>query len=361
MRIVFTVLDALPARHVGPDHTPVLDDLARVGGRAAIGARAVMTSATYPNHATFVTGTDPVHHGIGTNWVPETRRVMPAWERGPDGRTLFDACRDAGRTTAAVFGDQHLVGVTGARAADHHWPPDGVPPDGCELDAMGYLDDGDTVRELVRLLDDGPDLVVSQINGPDTAAHLFGPDSAGALEGYRATDAWLAVAREHVAWDDTIWILVSDHDQETVTEREPIDLQREIASRGLALLALPEGNASLLCGDGAHDAGAWISEVPGIEGSARFTVADATLDCLLVWAEPGRAFGFAGTPTRHGTHGGPRTRSQVAVVTGGHPAVAPLARAVESTSVGAADWAPTIAALLGLDLVGATGRALSPR
>jgi arylsulfatase A-like enzyme len=318
-----------------------------------------MTSATYPNHATFVTGTEPARHGIGTNWVPETGRVVPAWKRGPDGRTLFDACRDAGRSSAAVYGDQHLVGVTGAGAADRHWPPDGVPPDGCALDAMGYLDDRDTVGQIVQVLDDGPDLVVCQINGPDTAAHLFGPDSEGAIHGYRATDALLATIREHVAWDDTVWIVVSDHDQETVTEREPIDLQSEIGARGLALFALPEGNAALVCGDGAALERQWIDAVAGIEGTARFALADPRLECVLAWAEPGRAFGFTGTPTRHGTHGGPRTRAQVAVVTGGHPAVAPLGRAVADAAVTAADWAPTIAALLDLELPGATGRALS--
>ena len=77
MKVVFTVLDALPARHMGPDHTPVLDELARAGARAPNGARSVMTSATYPNHATFVTGAEPDRHGIGTNWVPQTGRVVP--------------------------------------------------------------------------------------------------------------------------------------------------------------------------------------------------------------------------------------------------------------------------------------------
>ena len=34
MRVVFTVLDALPVRHVGREHTPVLHGLARSGGFA---------------------------------------------------------------------------------------------------------------------------------------------------------------------------------------------------------------------------------------------------------------------------------------------------------------------------------------
>jgi arylsulfatase A-like enzyme len=381
--VLFTVLDALPARHVGPDHTPVLHDFARAGGWALDGGRAVMTSATYPNHATFSTGTEPRRHGIVTNWVPEPGRVVPAWKLGPRVPTLFDACRTAGRTTAAVFGDQHLVGVMGAGAADRHWPLDGVPPDGLELDEMGYLHDRDTVAELVRALDDEPDLVIAQINGPDTAAHLHGPDSDAALAGYRDTDALLALVREHVAWDETVWILVSDHDQEPVTEREPIDLQAEtvwilvsdhdqepvterepidlqaeIDARGLPLFALPEGNASVVCGEGARGASAWIEQIGGVEGTEPFDLGTDGLECGLVWTEPGRAFGFAGTPTRLGTHGGPRTRAQVAVVTGGHPMVEHLAHAMSKTPIEAADWAPTIASLLEVGLPSATGRAL---
>ncbi len=207
-------------------------------------------------------------------------------------------------------------------------------------------------------LDAAPDLVVGQLNAPDTAAHVFGPDHEGALASYRATDTLLAAVRDHLAWDDTVWIIVSDHDQEPVDVREPIDLRPEFDRRGLELFALPEGSASVVCGDGALAARAWLPSVDGIEGTAPFHPVDTDLECCLVWSEPGRAFGFAESPTELGTHGGPRTRAQVAVVTGGHPVVEPLAGAVATTPVGAADWAPTIAALLGVGLPRATGRAL---
>jgi arylsulfatase A-like enzyme len=358
VRVVFTVLDALPARHVGPEHTPVLYDLASRGGLARDGALAVMTSATYPNHATFATGTQPRQHGIVSNWIPESSGVVPAWKRGPRVPTLFDACAAARRTSAAVFGDQHLVGVMGATAAHSHWPPDGKPPPDARLDAMGYIDDRDTVEQLVGVLDAGPDLVVAQINGPDTAAHLFGPDADDAFAGYRETDALLARVREHIAWDDTVWILVSDHDQETVDADAPVDLQGEMRARGLELFALPEGNASLVCGAGALDARQWLAAVDGVAGAEPFALTDTALECCLAWTERGRAFGFEGAPTRAGTHGGPRTRAQVAAVTGGHSAVGTLARAVEAGPVHAADWAPTIAELLGLELRTATGRSL---
>ena len=103
-------------------------------------------------------------------------------------------------------------------------------------------------------------------------------------------------------------------------------------------------------------------DVEGVESSAPFALADGTLECLGVWAEPRRSeFGFTGTPTRLGTHGGPRTRAQVAVVTGGHPVVESLARTVAATPVAAADWAPTIASLLGVDLPGGDRARAQPR
>jgi arylsulfatase A-like enzyme len=358
VKVVFTVLDALPARHVGVEHTPVLSELARAGGGVPSTALSVMTSATYPNHATFITGVAPRAHGIVTNWVPQTGRVVPAWEIGPAVPTLFDAARSAGRTTAAVFGDQCLVGVMGARVADTHWPVDGVPPPEVRRDAHDYIDDRDTIVELVAALDARPDLVVSQLNAPDTAAHVHGPDSEAALECYRGTDALLALAREHIDWDDTVWIIVSDHDQEPLDDVPPIDLRREFARRGVDLFALPEGSATVICGAGAHDARRWLTEIDGIEGTAPFHVPDPELECVLAWSTPRRAFGFEEMGTELGTHGGPRTRTQVAVVTGGHPLVAPLAHGVASRRVTARDWAPTIAALLGFDLTGASGRSM---
>jgi hypothetical protein len=356
VKVVFTVLDALPARHVGAQHTPVLTALAHEAGAAPGRGRAVMTAATYPNHATFATGARPREHGIGTNFVPRTGGLTPAWELGPAVPTVFDACRAAGRSSAAVVGDQCLVGVMGARRADVHWPPDGEIPDGARRDAHGYIDDSDTIVELLAAIDTRPDLVVSQLNAPDTAAHVHGPDSEGALAAYRETDARLAVIRDHLDWDDTVWIVVADHDQETVVEREPIDLRPAFASRGVDLFALPEGSATVVCGDGAHEAMHWLPDVEGVEGTAPFFVADPQLEACLAWCVPGRTFGFAELPTEPGTHGSPRTRAQVAVVTGGHPRARHLARSAASREVSAIDWAPTIASLLDLALPHASGR-----
>ena len=359
MRVVFTVLDALPVRHVGADHTPVLHELARCGGFAVGGARAVMTSATYPNHATFSTGTEPRDHGVVTNWVPEPGRVVPVVEVAT---ARPDAVRRVPGRRALERGGPRRSASRRASWAPRRPTGTGHPTESRRAERGSTRWATSTTATLSSksfdALDAAPDLLVSHLNGPDTAAHLFGPDSEGAWAGYRDTDAQLAVMREHIAWDDTVWILVSDHDQENVSVREPVDLQAEIERRGLTLFALPEGSASLVCGEGANTARAWLPEIDGVGGTAAFDLAANGLECCLVWSEPGRAFGFAGAETRLGTHGGPRTRAQVAVVTGGHTTVEPLARALNETPIEAADWAPTIAALLRVELPTATGRVL---
>jgi hypothetical protein len=95
---------------------------------------------------------------------------VPSWEQGPAARTLFDAMHDAGRPTAAVFGDDHLVGVTGARRADFVWP-DGEWEAGVARDVLGCAKDRETTTRVVEAVGDGAHLVVAQLNEPDTAAH----------------------------------------------------------------------------------------------------------------------------------------------------------------------------------------------
>ena len=104
------------------------------GGRAESGGEAVLTTATYPNHASFATGALPVTHGILTNDVWDGSGFVGAETLGPRCETLFAAARAAGVSSTAVLGDQKLVGVMGAAGADSHWPPRGVLPEGTQLD-----------------------------------------------------------------------------------------------------------------------------------------------------------------------------------------------------------------------------------
>lgn len=351
------VLDAMPPRHVDEITTPVLAALG-AEGTSAVG-RAVMLSSTYPNHASFITGASPAVHGLLGNWVMTSRGPRPAQRVGPAVPTLFDACRAAGRTSAAIVGDQHLIGVMGAASADAHWPTDGVAPEGVVLDAHGYpIDDEVVVRLAPFLARGGPDLVVGHLNAPDTAAHVHGPDSEAALATYSSTDRWVGVLLEELRsdWDDTVLLIVSDHDQETASGAERIDLWGLAEERGL--VGVPEGSGGIIWGDDP-DAGRWLDGIDGIEGHE-----EAIPGARIVWCERGRRFdwppGFT-APDEPGDHGGQATRNQVAIVAGGHPAAFAIGESLCRTSPSAEDWAPTIAALLGADLRGATGRSLLAR
>jgi arylsulfatase A-like enzyme len=348
-RVAFVILDGMPARHVGPNVTPALAALEA----SAVGV-AVMTSATYPNHATFVTGTDPQAHGLFANWVMDGDRVAPAHRVGPATPTLFDAAADAGRDTEAIVGDHHLIGVMGARRATRHWPPDGRIPEGAALDRYGYAADDEVVD---RILSSGSwDLLVGHLNEPDTAGHIDGPDSPAALDAYRATDAALGRIIDGLQpiWDSLVLIVVSDHDQ------LPVDLSLApvVVDAPPGVIVIPEGSAAVVFGADADAPVPWLDDADGVAGHSRMRS-----DVRIAWAEPGRMFAIpAGLldGELRGHHGGAETRDQVVAIGGGHPLAHRLAEAVAGTTPAAEDWAPTIAALLALDLPSATGRSLLP-
>jgi hypothetical protein len=322
---------------------PELAELARQGAWCRAGAIGVVPTSTYPNHATFVTGVTPAEHGIIANELPAGEGTVPSWERGVSVPTLFDSMTAAGRRSAGVFGDHHLVGVTGATAATFHWPTDGVA-DNVACDVLGYAKDEETVARIGQAIDTGAELVVAQLNEPDTAAHLFGPDSDEALDRYRRTDAYLGALVESLRseWDDWVIIVVSDHSQEEVTHPEPIDLRLEAESRGLGGLVFDDGAVAVLAGEMAQRSD-WLAEVTGIESVGRLDT-----DTVLAFSEGGRWFSSFAYPVR-GVHGTSRTEAQIAVVAGGHPGCRDLAAHLASGRPHSTWWAPAIAQLLDVD------------
>ena len=60
-----------------------------------------------------------------------------------------------------------------------------------------------------------------------------------------------------------------------------------------------------------------------------------------------------------GYHGGPATARTVALVGGGHPHVPAIARTLARRRPHLADWAPTIAGVLGLELSPTDGVSLA--
>jgi hypothetical protein len=172
------------------------------------------------------------------------------------------------------------------------------------------------------------------LNGPDTAAHIHGPDSEEAIESYRSLDRCLAIInaalRPH--WEETLLLVTSDHDQETVDLSLRIDLGELAHDRGVEVMVLNEGTAAVLVGPGSKQA-AWFDDSPGVEGS--LPVSD---DARLVFSCPGWWFAGPLSQALRGAHGGLRTRSTVAVASGGTQAISSLSPAFGSQRLGAEEW-----------------------
>ncbi len=346
------VIDAMPHRHVGPALTPNLWRQAASGGRAPMGALSLPVSVTYANHAAFVTGADPVTTGLhGNHAWSDDRGWVPAPKEGPRATTLFELVGAAGGRSAMVAGDQKLIGQMGGSRADEAWPPDGRLPEGTERCAFGYASDAAVLSALSRI-DVDVDFALIHLNEPDTTSHLHGPDSAEALEQYRATDAAYGevVARLADGWDRTLVLTVSDHDQETVTDFTPVELADAFADVDDVAVA-NEGTAALVhrgsSGDRLDDDRllGLVRSVDGVESACALTP-----DIWMAWTEPGRAFGATPIPI-HGQHGSPRCRTQLAIVSGGDPRVDDVARRIERRQPSVLDWSPMIARLLQLDAV----------
>jgi type I phosphodiesterase/nucleotide pyrophosphatase len=344
-RVVFLVLDGLPASAVTAGLTPRLAAWAAASNTAPSNVPSMLPASTYANHATFVTGVEPARHGIVANHVRVgSGTFRRAAKIGPQVPTVFDATAAADRHSALVVGDQELVGVMGGRTASTHWPLDGALPDGARLDAHGYLADTATLPELLHVLDSDAELVVAQLNSPDTAGHVHGPETTLARDVYQAVDVSIGEIQAAVAAraDDTVTIIVSDHSMEPITVDEPVDLTATLDGTGLEWF--PEGSAALVYGE-HPDADRVLADAPDLAGSRLLTPG-----VRIVWPKPGRWMCFAGIDAEPGSHGSPRTAHQLAAVVGDHPAVREVDALVRGATFDARSWAPTIANLLGLEL-----------
>lgn len=352
-RVAFIVLDALPNRCVDPAVTPNLWALAATGGRAPEGATSVLSSNTYPNHASFVTGDDPSVHGLALNSVVRAGGdVVAAHVAGPATPTWFDRA-GSGVRTALVVGDHHLVGVMGGERADHCWPDGGELAPETPRSRFGYATDDAVVDAVASLLaDHRPDLLVAQLDESDTAAHLWGPDADRTLAQYTATDAALGriLGLLEPDWDDTVIIVVSDHEQEWIDLEAPPVLLADAFAHDDRVIVVEEGASALVVardpdpepptgGAGLSDLEDAILAVDGVSGIV------PTPGGWLVWSAPGRPFGENVWGLR-GMHGSPRTATQVAVVGGGHPEVAVLAAGFAQRRPHATDWAPIVERLV---------------
>lgn len=363
-RVILLSLDGFNHGAVSRELTPHLWALRSSGGWAPDGGLCDLPAVTYVSHATLATGTFPVTHGLTSNLaaapVPGT---VPGWAGEARVRrpTLFDILKEQGRglRAAAICGDQHLVRIMGAHRADVVWPLGGVLPEGTATCPSGYALN-EAVRPLLlnAVADDGLSFVFGHLNETDTWGHRLGPDHPDTRRAYRAADAIVGEAAEGLKadWERTLMIVISDHGMEPVLEARPIDLMAHkavqaaftavIADGGAALARVRDGVSVVAAGStlwNVAGVGAWCELRPGV---------------LLVAGQPGVRFTSRPGKSVRGVHGGPGSTTTLALVAGGHPAVRHLATAIASHPPHLADWAPTIAAVLGIHFATAEGRNL---
>lgn len=272
--------------------------------------------------------------------------------------TLFDLCRRTGTPSAAIQGDHLLHEILATEAADVRWPPAGPLAASVPLDSHGYPTNA-AVRPHLLAVAARPEIafLFGHLNEADTLGHEHGPDDARTIACHRATDAIIGEVLDTLAdgWERTAVFIVSDHDMEPRTATPPIDLLADAAVGELAGETLADGGAALVRLRSGADPIALVAAVGRLDGVLRAAAAGAEL--VIVEAEPGRIFASDHLPPG-GFHGGPAAVRTVAVAGGGHPAVPRIAGAIEARPPDLADWAPTIATLLGLGLIGADGRDL---
>lgn len=357
-RVVLIGLDGFPLRLFDPAVTPNLWRLAHAGGSAPGGGRSGQPSTTYPGFASLLTGLRPASSGIRT--TAHRPGAVPGWA-GADrltAPTILHLAREAGLDCAAVFGDHRLMRVLAADEILEAWPPGGEIPDGTPVDAHGYAADGAVARRLVEsaAVSDNA-LVFGHLNETDTAGHDHGPQAPETIAAAAAADAILGdvVAALERDWARTLVVVTSDHDMAARLPYPEIDPTAGHEAAGLAADWIADGAAAwvrLSPGADPHLAIKVLSSLDGVEG---WRWRDP--DRLLLLASPGRVFASAGVP-RAGIHGSISTARTLAIVGGGHPAVAALGREIARRPPKLQDWAPTIASVLRIDMPTSDGRDL---
>jgi hypothetical protein len=147
-------------------------------------------------------------------------------------------------------------------------------------------------------------------------------------------------------------VIVSDHDMQSRDSSAPVDPMANHAN-GLWDGYIPDGGSALIHlqpGVNPEQAGEALQSIDGVETWVR-----SNESLLIAGLKPGRIVAAPRYPTG-GFHGAPQTARTVALVGGGDPAVASIAGAIAARGPHLADWAPTVAPLLGVDLGLVDGR-----
>ena len=233
-------------------------------------------------------------------------------------------------------------------------------PDDAPVCVAGYIANAGVRGPLLAAAADRDlPFLFGHLNETDTWGHRFGPEHAETLRSYAAADTLVGEVLDalRVDWERSVVIALSDHGMEEVSGAQSIDLMADDAVRAAVAEVVDEGGAALArvrAGVSPQAAGDALMAVPGVASWREIRPG-----VLVVEGTPGALFAAESTKTVRGVHGGPGAAVTVAIVGGGHPAVPRIAAAIAGRPPYLADWAPTIAALLGVSMPTAEGRNLA--
>jgi predicted AlkP superfamily pyrophosphatase or phosphodiesterase len=178
----------------------------------------IFPTKTFPNHFTLVTGLYAETHGIVANTIYDTESktlftmntLDPQWWQG--GEPIWVTCEKQNVTTAAYFWPGANVKIRGYTPTYFEKVYDGKTPYSVRINALlSYLD----------LKEKRPRLLLSYLEGVDTAGHQFGVDMKKISESIREVDTVIGLLIDGLEsrglMNTTNIIIVSDHGMTNVS------------------------------------------------------------------------------------------------------------------------------------------------
>lgn len=203
--------------------------------------RSIYPTLTYPCHATMATGTYPVKHGIVNNYSFAPGQENGSWlwfHESYRVRDLFDACKEAGLTTAAIgwptMGNHpnvdwlvaEIAGTPAKTEEEFHrdYSRTGTPQVLWDTVCAPHIHwrtekqsvamfNTSTCCEIIRRYQ--PDLTLLHVANPDNARHKHGVFSEEIYPALDQCDEILGMLRQAIAdtGEDINLVITADHGQ----------------------------------------------------------------------------------------------------------------------------------------------------
>jgi predicted AlkP superfamily pyrophosphatase or phosphodiesterase len=409
--VVVVSLDGFPAYALDDPRLPIptLRKLAKEGVIAS-SMQPVNPTYTWPNHTSLVTGVDASRHqvlfnGLLTHPDGGGQPSIEPWhdkERMVHVPTIYDLAYQAGLTTAQV----DWVAIYRAKTITWQFPEMPTPNGAIERELIA---DGTVTQEQLRTFDDSnqawrdqiwtdaaadilekhqPNLLLLHLLNLDDTSHEYGPMSSPSFTAMAFLDdrvKQIVDTIQHAGLSRrTTLIIVSDHGFRAVLHTlHPNALLREkgllpkgndqpkqppyVISKGGIAMVYADHRPELISQLRGIFAGAeGVDRVCGVDEFSQIglplpAASDQAPDLVLI-AKPDYAFSskegksFVTPPTEGGTHGYLNTDPKMQAIFLAWGAGIP--KGIHLNAISNLDAAPTIAALLGLEMKQTTGHAI---